>query len=303
MVIVIGGVWFGNKFELPTINETWNMDPIALRMAFEKYDGTVHGDGKYYAKPKAVILANLYGVPAKLDEIIAICDEYGAVLIEDAAESLSATYKGKQTGQFGKYNALSFNGNKIITTSGGGMLLSDDEDGIKKSRFWATQAREPFPYYYHKEVGYNYRMSNIVAGIGRGQMRHLDEHKKRKEEIYRLYKEELSDLPVAMNPYEVGKSNPNFWLSCLIIDKDIEVTPNELRLELEKYNVEARLIWRPMHLQPIYENSDYITVSDKSVSEEIFCRGLCLPSDIKMNKDAQKKIAEIIIQYFKNKGI
>ena len=245
--------------------DTWNMDPKALRQAFEKYDGSEHEDGIFYAKPKAVIVVNLYGVPAKLDEILQICKEYDTILIEDAAESLSATYKGKQTGQFGKYNAISFNGNKIITTSGGGMLVSDDLEGLAKSRYWATQARQPYPYYYHTEIGYNYRMSNIVAGIGRGQLLHLDEHKRKKTEIYHRYKDAFAELPIKMNPYDTINSEPNFWLSCFTIDKKCLISPNALRMILEEYNVESRLIWRPMHMQPIYEKNDFISVEEKSV--------------------------------------
>lgn len=281
--------------------DTWNMDPNALEKAFEKYDGTTHKDGKFYARPKAVILVNLYGTPAKLDEIVALCKKYDTVLIEDAAESFSSLYKGKQTGQFGKYNALSFNGNKIITTSGGGMLLANDLDGIKKSRYWATQAREPYPYYYHTEVGYNYRMSNVIAGIGRGQLLHLDEHKKRKKEIYLYYKEKFEDLPIKMNPYEEGISEPNFWLSCFTINKDIPVTPNDIRLVLESYNVEARHIWRPMHMQPLYEENDFICVEDGSVGEDIFNRGLCLPSDIKMNQEIQEQVICIVRSVFEDR--
>lgn len=279
--------------------DTWNMDPKALRQAFEKYDGREHEDGIFYAKPKAVIVVNLYGVPAKLDEILQICKEYGTILIEDAAESLSATYKGMQTGQFGKYNAISFNGNKIITTSGGGMLVSDDLEGIAKSRYWATQARQPYPYYYHTEIGYNYRMSNIVAGIGRGQLLHLDEHKRKKTEIYHRYKEAFVELPIQMNPYDAINSEPNFWLSCFTIDKGCSISPNELRLTLEEYNVESRLIWRPMHMQPIYEKNDFIFVEEKSVGEDIFNRGLCLPSDLKMTTEIQNQVIQIVKDVFK----
>ena len=193
--------------------DTWNMDPEALKKAFEKYP-----------ECKTVVAANLYGTPAKLDEIKDITESHGAVLIEDAAESLSATYKGVQTGAFGKYSAISFNGNKIITTSGGGMLLSDDKKAIDKARFWSTQSREPAAWYEHKEIGYNYRMSNIVAGIGRGQLKYLDEHKAKKREIYMGYKKLLKDLPVSMNPY-LDCSEPNFWLSCILIDEDCGISP------------------------------------------------------------------------------
>lgn len=267
--------------------DTWNMDPVALKKAFE-----------LYPKTKVVIVANLYGTPAKLDEIRAICDENRAILIEDAAESLGSTYKGIQTGTFGTYNAISFNGNKIITTSGGGMLLTDDEAAAKKARFWSTQARENFPWYEHEETGYNYRMSNILAGIGRGQLLHLQEHIERKRAIYEHYKQGLKDLPVMMNPY-LECSEPNFWLSCLLIDRDCQVTPEIIRLELEKYNVESRPIWKPMHMQPIFKGYRYVTATEgEDVGADIFTRGLCLPSDIKMTEDVQDKVIEIIRSCF-----
>jgi len=266
--------------------ETWNMDPNALEVAFTKYPQT-----------KAVIVANLYGTPAKLDEIKAICHKYRVILIEDAAESLSSTYKGQQTGTFGKYNAISFNGNKIITTSGGGMLLSDDVEAIAKARFWATQARDPAPYYQHSEIGYNYRMSNIVAGIGRGQMLHIDEHRAQKNAIYLRYLEGLKDLPVEMNPY-LECSEPNFWLSCLTINKGEKITPEDIRLALEKENIESRPIWKPMHLQPVYAKNDFVTVGD-DVGLDIFSRGLCLPSDNKMTEEEQNFVMEIIKNLWK----
>ncbi|MEG1160072.1 MAG: DegT/DnrJ/EryC1/StrS family aminotransferase, partial [Acidaminococcaceae bacterium] len=270
---------------------TWNMDPVLLEKALQKYNGNK------YPKAKAVIVANLYGVPAQLAAIKVLCDQYNVILIEDAAESLSATYKGRQTGTFGHYNVISFNGNKIITTSGGGMLLSDDMAAVAKARFWATQARDPAPYYQHSELGYNYRMSNIVAGIGRGQMLHLDEHRKQKKAIYLRYLEAFQGLPVAMNPY-LEESEPNFWLSCLTINPGEKVTPEEIRLELEKHNVESRPIWKPMHLQPIYAHNDFITGAD-NVGEDIFKRGLCLPSDNKMGVAEQDKIIGIIQSLWK----
>jgi dTDP-4-amino-4,6-dideoxygalactose transaminase len=266
--------------------ETWNMDPRALEKAFLKYPDC-----------KTVILANLYGTPAKLDEIKSICDENNATLIEDAAESLSATYKGHQTGTFGKYAAFSFNGNKIITTSGGGALLSDDEEAIKKTRFWSTQSRDPAPWYQHSELGYNYRMSNIIAGVGRGQLTHLNEHRLLKKAIYTRYEEALKNLPIHMNPY-AKCSEPNFWLSCLTINKECGVTPEKIRLALEKENIESRPIWKPMHLQPIYASRDFISFEDEDIGADIFCRGLCLPSDIKMSVEIQNKVIEIIESCF-----
>ena len=271
----------GEQVFVDSERETWNMDPKALERAFEKYP-----------ESKVVVLAHLYGTPSKLDEITAICEAHGATLIEDAAESLSATYKGRQTGSFGKYGAVSFNGNKIITTSGGGMLLSDDEQAIQKARFWATQAREPFPWYEHKEIGYNYRMSNIVAGIGRGQLLHLEEHRAKKEEIYRAYEVAFRGLPVKMNPY-LPESRPNFWLSCITIDPGCDVKPEDIRLALESENIESRPIWKPMHMQPVFAGHDFITAGDK-VGEDIFARGLCLPSDVKMTAQEQNRVIEII---------
>ena len=263
--------------------DTWNMDPVALKKAFGLYPET-----------KVVIVANLYGTPAKLEEIHSVCEEYGAILIEDAAESLGATYKGTQTGTFGTYNAISFNGNKIITTSGGGMLLTDDEAAARKARFWSTQARENFPWYQHEEIGYNYRMSNILAGIGRGQLLHLKEHIAHKKAIYKRYQEGLKELPVTMNPY-LEYTEPNFWLSCLLIDKGIPVLPETIRLKLEEYNVESRPIWKPMHMQPVFEGYKYVTVEEGAdVGADIFARGLCLPSDIKMTEKQQEKVIEII---------
>ena len=285
--------------------ETWNMDPKALEKAFEKYPDV-----------KVVVLAHLYGTPAKIDEIVEICNKHNAVLIEDAAEALGSNYKGKACGTFGTYNVLSFNGNKIITTSGGGMLITKDKAKRDKALFWSTQAREHAPWYEHEEIGYNYRMSNIVAGIGRGQLLHLDEHKALKIKIYNKYKEALKDLPVKMNPY-LKDSDPNCWLSCITIDKDALCThsrtetepswehevgktcPDELAKKLMDENIETRPIWKPMHMQPIYKNNDFIYVNDKSVSEDIFDRGICLPSDIKMTDEEQDRVINIIKESFK----
>lgn len=267
--------------------DTWNMNPVALEKAFKKYPDT-----------KVVIVANLYGTPAKLDEIRTICDNYGAILIEDAAESLGATYKGVQTGTFGTYNAISFNGNKIITTSGGGMLLTDDKEAAGKARKWSTQSREPFPWYQHEEIGYNYRMSNILAGIGRGQLLHLREHISLKKAIYERYKEGLKDLPVSMNPY-LDYTEPNFWLSCMLIEEGCHVTPEDIRVKLERYNAEGRPIWKPMHMQPIFKNCDFVVAEEgMDVGADIFARGFCLPSDIKMTEEQQNMVIEIIRSCF-----
>lgn len=296
--------------------ETWNMDPKALEKAFE-----------IYPEVKVVVVANLYGTPAKLDEIKAICDKHNAILIEDAAESLGATYKGQQTGTYGKYNVISFNGNKIITGSSGGMLLTDDEQAAHKVRKWSTQSREAAPWYQHEEIGYNYRMSNVIAGVVRGQYKYLDEHIAQKKAIYERYKEGLKGLPVSMNPFDEKTMEPNFWLSCLIIDKDAmckqvrgerealyisepgKSCPTEILETLVKYNAEGRPIWKPMHMQPIFRMNPFITkegsgrglsnayIQEKGVAivnEDIFERGLCLPSDNKMTPEEQDKIIEII---------
>lgn len=277
----------GKQVFIDSETDTWNMSPVALEKAFNKYPDC-----------KCVIVANLYGTPSKFDEICEICDSHGAILIEDAAESLSATYKGRQTGTFGKYNAISFNGNKIITTSGGGMLLSDDEQAIKKARFWATQARDPAPYYQHSELGYNYRMSNIVAGIGRGQLLHLDEHRALKEKIYDRYKKGFDGIKyISMNPY-LDYTKPNFWLSCLLLSQDSPVKPEQIYNMLNEINVESRPIWKPMHLQPFFSDCDYITENNNSVSEHIFKNGLCLPSDIKMTQEEQDEIIGAIRALF-----
>ncbi|MCI8661369.1 MAG: aminotransferase class I/II-fold pyridoxal phosphate-dependent enzyme [Lachnospiraceae bacterium] len=275
--------------------DTWNMSPEALEEGFKKYP---------YAK--AVILAHLYGTPAKVDQIMEICDRYGAILIEDAAEALGSRYKGKNCGAFGTYGILSFNGNKIITTSGGGMLLSDNKKAIEKARFWATQSREPVRHYEHKEIGYNYRMSNIVAGIGRGQLLTLDEYKKKKKRIYYHYQKAFHDISdIHMNPINPdGESN--HWLSCAILDPKLVqqgITPELIIEELEKENIESRPIWKPMNLQPIYSKNDFIQIDSSnnfSIGEDIFMHGICLPSDIKNTDEDRQKIIDIIRKvYFK----
>ena len=266
--------------------QTWNMDPEALEKAFQKYP-----------EAKVVVLAHLYGTPAKMDEILAVCHKHGAVLIEDAAEALAATYRGQQCGTFGQYNALSFNGNKIITTSGGGMLLTKDPEDRKTALFWATQARENAPWYEHEQIGYNYRLSNVLAGIGRGQLLHLQEHARRKEQIYRRYEAGLKDLPVGMNPY-LDCSEPNFWLSCMLIRPGCSVTFMDVINKLRQYKVEARPIWKPMHMQPVFEKCDFITAGAEAVDEDIFARGLCLPSDIKMTEEEQDYVIEVIRSCF-----
>lgn len=267
--------------------DTWNMSPIALKNAFEKYP-----------EVKAVIVVNLYGVPAKLDEIGDICKEHNVPLIEDAAESLGALYKGKQTGTFGSQSAVSFNGNKIITSSGGGMLLSSDEEKIKRARFLSTQAREPARHYEHKETGYNYRMSNVIAGIGRGQLIHLNEHISLKKKIYYTYKEAFSDIEkIKMNPIP-DDCRANYWLSCMMLKTDSRVRPVDIMTALEKENIEARPIWKPMHMQPVYSQNDFVSEADSSVSEKIFENGVCLPSDIKNTEEDMNRIIKIIRDMF-----
>ena len=296
--------------------ETWNMDPVALEKAFE-----------LYPKVKVVVIANLYGTPAKFDEILAICKKHNAILIEDAAESFGATYKGKQTGTFGDFGVISFNGNKIITGSSGGMLLTDDINTANKVRKWSTQSRENAPWYQHEEIGYNYRMSNVIAGVVRGQLPYLDEHIAKKKEIYFRYKKGLADLPISMNPYDENIMEPNFWLSCIIIDEDAlckqvrsdndscyitevgKSCPSEILEALANYNAEGRPIWKPMHMQPVFRMNGFVTrtgsgrastnayISGENIIDvgaDIFNRGLCLPSDIKMTPDEQDKVIEII---------
>ena len=300
--------------------DTWNMDPVALEKAFSMYPDV-----------KIVMLAHLYGTPAKMDEILDVCNRHGALLIEDAAESFGATYKGKQTGFFGTPSGvLSANGNKIITGSCGGMLLTDDEELANKVRKWSTQSREDAPWYQHEELGYNYRMSNVIAGVIRGQLPYLQEHIKAKKEIYFRYKEKLADLPVDMNPFE-SCAEPNFWLSCMTIreeamsrqvrgEKDVlylsekgKSCPSEILDLLARYNAEGRPIWKPMHLQPLYSTHPYVTTigngrarsnayiateGSHDVGVDIFNRGLCLPSDNKMTKQEQDIVIELIHRCF-----
>ncbi len=290
---------------IDTEYDTWNMDPVALEKAFELYPDT-----------KAIMTVNLYGTPAKYDEICAIAEKHGAVIIEDAAESFGATYRGRQTGTFGTYNVISFNGNKIITGSAGGMLLTDDSVAANKARKWSTQSRENAPWYQHEEVGYNYRLSNIVAGVIRGQLPYLEEHIAKKKAIYERYKNGLKDLPLTMNPYDSDIMEPNFWLSCLLINKDAmckqvrsdnvtsyntepgKTCPDEIFETLEKYNVQSRPIWKPMHMQPLYRTHGFVTREGSDVGADIFQRGLCLPSDIKMTAEEQDKIIQIIRSCF-----
>ncbi len=299
--------------------ETWNMDPVALREAF-----------KIYPDVKLIVVAHLYGTPGKIDEIRAIADEHGALIIEDAAESFGATFDGIQTGCFGDYSVISFNGNKIITGSSGGMLLCDDDEDANKIRKWSTQSREDAPWYQHEELGYNYRMSNIIAGVVRGQLPHLEEHIAQKKAIFDRYKEGLKDLPIKMNPY-LETCEPNYWLSCMIINAEAmcqtvrgekkaiyntesgKSCPTEILEALSAFNTEGRPIWKPMHMQPIYRMHPFITANGNGrarsnayiaetgmvdVGADIFERGLCLPSDNKMTKDEQDRIIEIIRRCF-----
>lgn len=294
----------GEPVFIDTERDTWNMDPKALKKAFEIYPDV-----------KVVVCVHLYGTPAKVDEIKAICDENGAVLIEDAAESLGATYKGKQTGTFGKYNIISFNGNKIITGSSGGMLLTDDFDAADKVKKWSTQSRENAPWYQHEDLGYNYRMSNVIGGIVRGQIPYLEEHIAQKKAIYERYKEGFKDLPVSMNPVDESVCKPNYWLSCMIIDKEAmchqersdtkasfvtekgKSCPTEILETLKQYNAEGRPIWKPMHMQPIYKDNIFVSFNE-NIGADIFARGLCLPSDNKMTEEEQDIIIEIVKSCF-----
>lgn len=299
--------------------DTWNMCPKALEKAFAIYPEVKH-----------VVLVNLYGTPAKMDEIRAICDKHGAVLIEDAAESLGATYKGKQSGSFGDIAAISFNGNKIITGSSGGMLLTNDAAQADRAHKWSTQSRENAAWYQHEEIGYNYRMSNVVAGVVRGQIPYLEAHIAQKKAIYERYQQGFHDLPVQMNPFDAKNAEPNHWLSCVLLDQSVmckqvrgeqescyqkeagKTCPEEILEKLAQYNAEGRPIWKPMHMQPLFRMHGFVTqngdghggshadIAGKStpVGADLFQRGLCLPSDNKMTPAEQDVVIAIVRSCF-----
>ena len=274
--------------------ETWNMCPIALQKAFDDAE-------KNNKMPKAVVVVNLYGQSADYDALKAICDKYNVPIIEDAAESLGATYKGKQTGTIGEIGIYSFNGNKIITTSGGGMMVSNNEEYTKKALFWATQSREAERHYEHKELGFNYRMSNVVAGIGRGQLKVLDERIAKKKEIYEAYKEGFKDIDYIdiMDVADYGE--PNYWLTGAIVKKDSKIRPLDIILALESENIESRPVWKPMHMQPIFEKYKFFSSLEVgSISEDLFNRGICLPSDTKMTKEDLSRVLDIIQKIYEN---
>lgn len=266
--------------------ETWNMDPAALRKAFS-----------LYGKPKAVVVVHLYGNPAKMNEILNICNENGVPLIEDAAEALGSVYHGQKCGTFGEFGVLSFNGNKIITTSGGGMLLCKKEEDAKHALKLATQAREPAPWYQHEEIGYNYRMSNICAGIGRGQAKVLPLRIRQKKKIFDRYCQRLADLPLIMQP-QIEDVDPNHWLSALLIDKSCGLTPTQMLSALNEADIEGRHLWKPMHMQPVFESAGFVSVGDDAVSNELFDRGVCLPSDTKMSIDDVDRVCEVVEKMF-----
>ena len=311
----------GEAVFIDSETETWNMDPEALETAFSIYPDV-----------RLVVAAHLYGTPAKVDELRAVCRKYGALIVEDAAESLGATYKGVQTGTFGDFNVISFNGNKIITGSAGGMLLTDSEEAAHKVRKWSTQSREDASWYQHEERGYNYRMSNVIAGVVRGQLPYLERHIAQKRAIYERYQEAFRDLPVTMNPYDKEHSVPNFWLSCLLIDREAmcpqvrgekdalfvseagKSCPTEILGAIAAFNAEGRPIWKPMHMQPIYRMHGFVTRQGSGrarsnaylnegeildVGADIFARGLCLPSDNKMSEEEQERIIEIVKRCFR----
>lgn len=273
--------------------DTWNMSPEALEKAFTKYE-------KMGKLPKAVIVVHLYGLAADMESITKICDKYNVPIIEDAAESLGTLYKGRMTGSFGTYGIVSFNGNKIITSSGGGMLLcngSDAKQKAEKALFWSTQARDKARHYQHSELGYNYRMSNIVAGIGRGQLKVLKDRINRKREIYNYYREAFSDIDdIEMMPLHDNIERSNCWLSCMLIAEASKVTPLDIQIALEDDNIEARPVWKPMHMQPVFSKCDYI--DNGGVSEELFNRGVCLPSDTKMDEGDLERICSIVREFW-----
>ena len=310
----------GEPVFIDTEYETWNMDPAALEKAFEIYPDV-----------RLIVLAHLYGTPARMDEIRAIADRYGALIVEDAAESLGATYKGVQTGLFGEFGAVSFNGNKVITGSSGGLFITNSREDAEKVRKWSTQSREAAPWYQHEEIGYNYRMSNIIAGVIRGQIPYLDEHIAQKREIYERYQKGLADLPVSLNPWDEKSSVPNFWLSCMLIDEDAmapmvrgeqdylyksekgKSSPQEILEAIASFNAEGRPIWKPMHMQPIYQSNAFVTKNGNgraasnayidnhesgAVSADLFNRGLCLPTDNKMTTEQQDMVIKIIHRCF-----
>ncbi len=309
----------GEAVFIDTELDSWNMSPEALEKAFAIYPDV-----------KLIVLAHLYGTPGKCDELRAIADRHGALIVEDAAESFGSTYKGIQTGRFGDYAIISFNGNKIITGSAGGMFLTDSEEDAHKVRKWSTQSREDAPWYQHEELGYNYRMSNIVAGVIRGQLPYLETHIDQKRAIYLRYREGLKDLPVSMNPIP-DYAKPNYWLSCLRIHPEAlcdqvrgehhalyqteagKSCPTEILAALAAFKAEGRPIWKPMHLQPIYRNNPFVTVqgigrgrSNAYIREgtaldqgkTLFHDGLCLPSDNKMTPAQQDRIIDIIHRCF-----
>ena len=284
----------GEPVFIDSEKKSWNMSPIALEKAFKECEK----EGKL---PKAVIVVHLYGQSADMDKIMEICNKYNCPVIEDAAESLGATYKGKETGTIGEFGIYSFNGNKIITTSGGGMVVSNNIEKIEKIRFWSTQARDKARHYEHTEYGYNYRMSNVVAGIGRGQLKVLDERILKKKEIFEMYREAFKDIEdIEMMPIcEYG--NPNYWLSCITIKEKSKVKPLDIILALEKENIESRPIWKPMHMQPVYSGYKFFKHYDDdiAVGEDIFNRGVCLSSDTKNNIEDMNRIIEIIRNLFK----
>ncbi len=274
---------------------TWNMCPKALKKAFE--DAT-----KRHQLPKAVVVVNLYGQSADMDPILELCQKYNVPILEDAAESLGSTYKGRMSGTIGDIGIYSFNGNKIITTSGGGMMVSNNEDYTKKATFWATQSREAERHYEHQELGYNYRMSNVVAGIGRGQLKVLNERIVKKKEIYETYQsafKEIADIEM-MNICDFGESN--YWLSVMTLKETSQVKPLDILLALEKENIESRPVWKPMHMQPVFKQYPFFTATDdQPVSEDYFKRGICLPSDTKMAAEQQQRVIDIISNFFSTK--